>query len=237
MKVALCLSGHLRSFRQTFYSLHKYIIEPYNPDIFIFTYENKGFDGDRGDRAAINQLATTEELDNLYHPIKCVITRAKKNHLNMIKYKDRVGSGVRDATIIPSMFHSVYRANLLKTEYEQEIGRSYDVVIRSRPDILYETPLDKNEFENCMTSNAIYIPTFGNYGGYNDQFAFGSSLSMDLYSSTFPNIDTFFDLGCLFHAETLCKYTLDYYDIPIVRSNMNYKLQRSNGTFFRNADN
>ena len=236
MKIALCLSGHLRAYKECFPSLKKFIIDPYKPDVFIYTYPIQGFDGIRGDRSLMATMSNKKELIELYDPIKLTIDPLK-NLLDMNKYKDRIGSGVRDPTVIPSMFHGIYRANQLKVIWEIENAFKYDIVIRSRADIMYETMFGIKEFEACQQSNGVYFPAFGNYGGLNDQFAFGNSFIMDLYSSTFPNIDLFFDQGCLFHAETLTKWTIDYFGIPILRTKMLYHLQRADGTVFKNANN
>lgn len=237
MKIALCLSGHLRAYKEAFPSLKKFILDPYKPDVFIYTYPNQGFDGVRGDRALTATASNKKELIELYKPVKLTIDPMKPSYLDMNKYKDRIGSGCRDPNIIPSMFHGIYQANQLKVAWEIENAFKYDIAIRSRADVMYESMIDPKEFENCKTSNGIYFPAFGNYGGLNDQFAFGSSFSMDLYSSTFHNIDLFFDQGNLLHGETLTHRTIDYFGIPVLRTSMQYQLRRADGTFFRNANN
>ena len=43
MKIALCLSGQMRSFRECYENLKKNVIDILHPDIFVYTSKNVGF--------------------------------------------------------------------------------------------------------------------------------------------------------------------------------------------------
>jgi hypothetical protein len=233
MRIALCLSGHFRSFEQALPTLKRAIIIPYNPDIFIFTWNTVGFDGVRGDRREIRQHINPRRLDQLYNPKKQVIEPLKQ--FDTIKYNKRLGSGLRKPSNVNGMYYSIFRANQLKIEYENENNFVYDVVIRGRADLNFDNILPLFELERCKISQCIYFPKFGDYGGYNDQFCFGSSNSMDLYAETFLHLDEFFEMGCRWHAESMAKFAIDYFEIPIYRSEIKYTILRANGEIFKNA--
>lgn len=231
MRVALCLSGHFRSFERVYPSLKASIIDPHKTDVFIATWDAVGYDGVRGDAHMRHNRLNPERVQRLFAPKKMLIEPPKQ--WDTKRYHVIHDIGLRNPEIIFGMFYGIYTANKLKTEYEQEHNFTYDVVIRSRADLQFENVLPAHELEACTKSNAVYIPKFGNYNGLNDQFAFGCSDSMNKYCDTYPNLDKFYDAGCKWHAETLVKYTADHFHIPIARTSLSYFLMRANGTAFR----
>jgi len=42
MKIAICLSGHLRTFDKTFRSIKEKLLDVYDCDVFISTWNNLG---------------------------------------------------------------------------------------------------------------------------------------------------------------------------------------------------
>lgn len=233
-RVALCISGHFRSYEQAYSSLKKAILNPIRPDIFIFTWNTVGYDGaDRGDNHLVKVPINQHRLQQLFAPKQMVIEPARV--WDTRKYAHRLGSGLRTPYNVNGMFYGIYKANQLKKEFEKKHNFTYDIVIRGRADLLFNNLLNMNDIENCKNTNGIYFPKFGSYGGINDQFAFGSSKSMDLYAETYNNLDKYFDMGCLWHAETMMKFSVDYFELPILRTDIEYHILRANGRVFQLA--
>ena len=235
MKVAICLSGHFRSYEKCLNTLKNSILNNFDIDIFIYTWNTIGFDGNRGDSHLINKRLNISDITNLYQPKKISIEFQKK--WDASKYINKKNSGLRDSEILLGMFYGIYKSNELKSRFEIENNFKYDIVIRSRPDIFFESNLYHKDLINVKTSSGIWIPKFGNYNGLNDQFAYGDSNSMDLYSNIYNNLDKYYDLGCDWHAETMTKYNANYYNLNIFRTNLQYKLLRADGSFFKNEQN
>src|SRR5215216_1422311 len=66
MRVAICISGQLRTFESTFESLSKHILRPFNCDVFLSTWNDVGI-------LTSPSKAPHEVLDNaarLYSPVK-----------------------------------------------------------------------------------------------------------------------------------------------------------------------
>jgi hypothetical protein len=115
-------------------------------------------------------------------------------------------------------------SNNLKIVFEKENNYSFDIVYRMRFDseILNLEFLPKEKIE----SNTIFIPgVHKDFGGINDQFAFGSSQSMDKYSNLFNNIENF-DVHSYNPEEILLKYLLTQ-NLEIKRSNLNVNIHHA----------
>jgi len=232
MKVALCLSGHLRSYEAAYPTLKKAILDQFNPDIFIFTWDTIGFDGaNRGDEHLVDTPVDPGRLRQLYLPKKLMIKPGRR--WNTLRYHRRMGQGMRNPEVVCGMFYGIFKANALRNEFERKNHFTYDAVIRGRADLSFQSILEPKEILHCQVANGIYFPNFGDYKGVNDQFAFGNSASMNIYSGIYQNLNHFFNLGCRWHPESLTKFNIDYFNLPIFRSSIIYDILRANGSIFR----
>ncbi len=77
----------------------------------------------------------------------------------------------------------------------------YDVYVRIRPDIKFNGRLNIADFDT--SGNNIFIPQGHDFGGINDQFAFGNYEVMEKYYSLFINCHELWRSGCIFHSESL----------------------------------
>lgn len=194
MKIALCLSGQARCVKQTYWaSIKPNILDLGNVDVFIHTWTlDESQIGKHFLAAGVHPVGEPIEADliektlQLYNPAK-FITEPQREFPAM-PYEPRHMPGFR-SELVYSMFYSIYRSNLLKVEYEQEMGITYDWVIRSRFDIATPSgPLLLSKLDNAN----LYIPTggFDTIGGYLDSLAYSNSYNMDIYSDTFNHLGT-----------------------------------------------
>jgi len=90
-----------------------------------------------------------------------------------------------------SHFYSVWAANQLKKQYEEEHGFRYDGVIRLRTDIMFYHPIDLRQLD----PSKITLPMNYEHDGTVrkcDFVAFGSSELMDIYCDYYQNLDWVF---------------------------------------------
>ena len=184
MRVALCLSGQVRAFRESFPYYKKNLLNKHDVDVFIHTWEHID------DMSA----ATFFRAQNI-----SVSRPFNSNQFSDYKVIDERWPAVNTF----SMWYSVFKANELKREYELREGFRYDVVIRSRFDFALNKELDLN-----VEQGKLYVPNDlikgtipPNQISANDQFAYGDSATMDLYSMTFWNIDRAYKMGVPVNGE------------------------------------
>lgn len=82
-----------------------------------------------------------------------------------------------------------------------------DCVVRMRPDLDFSVPPEEPK------TDAIYIPKFANYWGYNDRFAYGPRRLMEKYFKRMEVLDYYIDRGGIFHPESFLGWRLEHEDV------------------------
>lgn len=212
MKVALCLSGRPRSHEKG-YEYHKHnLLDHYDVDVFVHTWDGVGVD-------------VMNSIGEKYKP-KRMVTTNTFNEGGLKKYPDAHPDW--PAKNVIHMFYSIFRSNHEKKLYELENGFTYDVVIKSRFDYALNRTLPLDSVEQ----NKIYVPKDMVKGQIppngiicNDQFAFGNSSTMDIYSNTFWMIDLATSLNCPVIGEDLLSANLQIHGLvgeKMIYIDMNY---------------
>lgn len=176
MRVALIISGYLRTFKLNYPNLKEKILDQFeNVDIYLHITENE----EKDDRY-LNQIEDISNIKKELNPI-CIIVEPN------IKFFDD-----KNKNNIFNSFSKLYKLNQIKIENEKYIGQ-YDIVIKYRPDLniisdyIFEKPennilipsdskIDKGKLKN---PNDSYLC---------DIFAYGSSKMMDKYFEVFNHL-------------------------------------------------
>jgi hypothetical protein len=219
MKIAICLSGSMRNLEKSLKSI-RHISETGDVKLFIHTWLFKDEQNLKKQRSfqkdGENFLFLFDNFD--YESIHIDKFESKLDYFTYLKniknfkirqYADKINH--------ISMFYSIYISNNLKISFEKENNFLFDIVYRMRFDSEISNPneLVKQKIEN----NTIIIPTKEkDYGGINDQFAFGPSNAMDKYSNLFNNIENFNTYQN--NPEQILKEYLKTQNIEIKRNNL-----------------
>lgn len=160
-KVAICLSGQVRTGIEAFPSFNHFF-QDLDADVFYHTWTT--------------EESKLDQIDSLYKPKRKSVTTPKEF--------PRMGS-------FGPMLFSIMMANEVKKDYEIEHNFRYDLVIKTRFDLVYYP-------ENCFPDHIIIPRTIycsgGNTGinnidfelhGINDVMFWGDSESMDIATNTF----------------------------------------------------
>jgi hypothetical protein len=213
MKIAICLSGHVRTYRRTisnFLQLKNFLEKIATVDVFISTWDtinsNSSWSRSLNNTFENNQKIDIKEINEFYKPKKINVQNFnEQKHLfftknftifnppNELKDSRR---GTQDLLYAIPQFYKIFDCNSLKLENEIEQNFQYDIVIRQRFDHLFTNFIDITK----LNKNVIYIginheydlqdPKWTLSNGYStcDQFAIGNSPNMNLYSSIYTNL-------------------------------------------------
>lgn len=110
-------------------------------------------------------------------------------------------------------------------KYIEETQETYDIVISTRLDVFYDSPIYLDSFQ-FDTSTTVYIPEQYDYGGINDQLAIGKFDGMKIYMNVYDNIEYLLKLGVTVHPETILLHHLNIYQIQIQRFPLKYRIIR-----------
>lgn len=206
MKIALCLSGQARSFQKGFEYHKKNLLDHYDVDVFIHTWN---FDG-------------LEELAKLYNPVSMMVEEPLKDDFDSLytKTPDPIKHPPRFTV---AMLYSMHKSCELKTIHEMDEKFEYDWVIKSRTDYALNVFIPFAELNN----KKLYIPNcrmvperdFGN-----DQFAFGGSQVMNKRMTIYTNMNHYYDQGVAMIGEDMMQAHLREYGLigdNLVYVNMN----------------
>lgn len=187
MVVALCLSGLSRNYQKTYPALKKYFLDNNEVDIFFHTWDVQDRNQQPVDKVRLIEIYQAKsytmeppinfQFPELYH----------QRNFNM-----------RDINGLLSMFYSIKQSNFLKNK----TGKKYDQVVRCRFDIEFMEPLI---LQDNTDQQHLNIPMYGDFGGLNDQFAYGSASVMDQYSNVYDNINSYLMEGLILNPEYLMK--------------------------------
>lgn len=100
-------------------------------------------------------------------------------------------------------------------------------VIRLRPDCWFHNDIEN--LNDCDTS-CVYVPTFHNFYGLNDRFAFGGYEAMKVYCNRLDTMDDYIAAGGIFHPESHLKWVMERAGIEVRRTQILFDLVRKNGT-------
>lgn len=217
MKLAILLTGHIRSFKKNYDSFVKYIIEPHDTDIFIHTWDL--YNGVSGNHPKLLP-EETEKIDIEFlkklNPKELIIEKWEDVEPE-IKWSDEYFTKKQsyDTPIITlSLFRKMYLCNELKKKYEKENNFKYDVVLRTRPDLLYSRNFidESDDFENI-----IYTPVYCSFNIISELTAYSSSENMDIYCDVYNNLKKIYNITqCEFNAHKLLKNYLDHLNLKFV---------------------
>lgn len=202
MRVGLCFSGHVRNFDKCYDNIYHNLITPlmvagFQVDLFgcfwdCIGHRSTGWSGT--DTVLMNFIhgiqwrsLTFKSFDREYFTEKYYSNQwTTRPHLSC---KETSGDAV-------SMWYMAYNCFKMLQEYSTLYNFKYDIVVRLRPDLLFDEVININEVRDAIDNNILYIPRWrGKYyevsHGITDYFAFSTYSIMSLYYNIYPNIDDY----------------------------------------------
>lgn len=209
MLIAVCFSGHMRTYEKTLPYIKRQLLDEYNCDVFINTWKDEGSNW--------NNI-----IDN-YKP-KSICIEDQKQFIDNYPNKHLTSQNIRSNIGVIGMYYKIYKCNELKKEQEKINNKKYDIVIRIRPDGILNK---KITFEDNYLNN-IYVTIGENNTWISDTFAHSSSNNMDYYSNTYCHLDEFYEKENSLHPETMLRYCFNKYNLNIKTNDIKFSVLREN---------
>jgi hypothetical protein len=211
MKVCLLLSGNMRNATETFPSFKSNLLDRYDTDVFISTWNSHN----------------VYESINQFNPIAVDIENYEAGFES--KWKQIVSHNEykleTNANLISmiSMWYKTLRANQLRKKYENIMGVKYDLIVKTRPDIILEEPID------LIKSDNLVIPFGWDWSeGINDLMAWGNQSNMETYSELFYSFVSLANSMDKINPETMLKEYLKIKNIKTERPKVDLTLRDMN---------
>lgn len=210
MKIAICFSGAIRSFKYCYPSIYKYLIEPLNADIFLHAWSITEIDNTQEVKYKFSKdCCTNDYVIEKLCPKKYVIDEYNSSWEKKIIQEANM-DGI-DFMIVPDkykkickndphaykkyahnamgMYYKIMKCNELKCEYEKEHGFEYDIVIRARLDFIWNKFVTIDDIKSSslvFTINDSYCNKFKIPN--NDRFFGSNSKIMNKFTNIFNDI-------------------------------------------------
>lgn len=181
-RVAVCFSGQIRDWQIASKNILHFFSSPHNDvetiDYFIHTWDTNTwrFPKKHHHEFVNEKHNDLEKIVNVYKPVA----------YHMSAFKPEEWSLAWDP-----LFYSFEYSIMLKRQYELDNNFTYDIVIKARPDTVYN-PNKKFSFSNHIEPGSCYTSTFisrfpreFNKFCFDDVMFFGDSKTMDVMSGLY----------------------------------------------------
>ena len=220
MRVAVILTGHLRCWKEVFPNFKEKIIDRYNPDIYIHTWDDEAYwiPGDKQNKTGIYEGApqiVDDEILETYKPVHYV----KEYWEDFNKHFESCGEYFTNYAHRPknilSMFYKMQQGFAAVETNVARLQTSYDLVIRMRPDMLIHDDLP--EFD----PNVFYTVAARNHlgQGTGDVMQVGNFISMMFFTKLITVIGSVYK-----QTDLLCPHVMSSQHIK----NLGFKWQEIN---------
>jgi len=242
MKIAICISGLVRTYRDTFPSYQQNLLQTnadHHIDVFLSTWDEEDsmvalhtdrLAQRRRRRKPICRGLDINNLWNAYRP-KHMLVEKQQIFPESEQFKSNIQPFQNPAAFY-SMWYKIRNCDRLREDQELLDGKMYDIVVRTRFDINYPEPIDFSVVKNDVIAVPL-MPT-PNYEGYvdlgvgliNDKFAYGPPNLMSIYTKVTDTAPDHFANGVKFMVEAYLALHLKQqgvptetlpYDMPIIR--------------------
>ena len=150
MRTAVVLTGHLRCWKQVFPNFKEKIIDRYMPDIFIHTWDDEAYwiPGDKKNETGIYEGAPEiidQEVMDTYKPLYF----AKEYWKDFNPHFEACGKYFKNYAHRPknilSMYYKMHQGFSLVEKHVAQLQDNYEMVIRMRPDMIFNEDLPNFE--------------------------------------------------------------------------------------------
>lgn len=237
VNIALCMSGHMRSYEICRKNIIDNIISPlqkygFNVDMFLSSWSDIGFREDN--------MSSCDLIDNYKYDFKKINIEQNNRNFFINTYKSDEWQKYKNLSnefTFPDAISMLYKINDsfdVMIKYSRDNNINYDIIIRIRPDIIYDLPLNINCIKDCLLNDSVYMPfSHGKYQQVTknimDHFFFGNYDTMKYIMETYKNHHEIINFEFPHTDEGLIYGTIMTHKIKIRRFLFFYSVIRKNG--------
>ena len=179
MKVALLLTGHMRCWQQVFPNTKQHLLDKYNPDIFIHTWDSEAYWDPHSQKGVTEggPKLDVEAIRETYNPVHMVVDHYENFEQNFEERAKQFTTFYHVPKNQISMWYKVGRGMTMIEDYMMFSGVTYDLIIRLRPDLVFNEPLPDFDM------NKFYTLGYRNHMGQgtSDMIQVGNFFTMSLF--------------------------------------------------------
>ena len=216
MKIlGICFSGSLRSLEYTLTNIYSKLIENNKNKYKIIIFLYMPNDDHRNNVNLFNKFNI-----EINYEIKDDV-ELKLSNVNWKNFGSKIKNNKCGIQGYLQQLYGIEKSFELLKNYEKENNMKFDIICRSRTDIIYMNDINIDSYD----MNKITIPNFHGFDGINDRFAIGNRENMKIYMEMYSNLIKLNNFTMFFQAEKYCKYNLENNNINYIKDN-NIKFNR-----------
>ena len=208
-KVAICIAGEMR-----YWEITKNIFNSLDADIFISTWDTNDRQDNYPYKFHGNKNINDEIVDGLDNLIEAEFL--PKEVENKFTFN------------IPKYWYLIHRCNILKNKQEVKENFKYDCVIVTRPDNVIEKNIIRRipkKLDELYVYSSKISPSDETFGFQTmDSLSFGTSSTMDIYSSLYKHIYMSEDYNVVPMGHSLIPFYMKYIGLNIGKSQISQNL-------------
>ena len=194
-KIAVCLTGEMR-----YWEITKNVFNSFDADIFISTWDTNDRQDNYPYKFHGNKNINNEIVDGLDNLIEAEFLPKE------IESKFTFN--------IPKYWYLIHRCNILKNKQEVKENFKYDCVIVTRPDNVIEKNIIRKipkKLDELYVYSSKISPSDETFGFQTmDSLSFGTSSTMDIYSSLYKHIYMSEDYNVIPMGHSLIPFYMKY---------------------------
>jgi hypothetical protein len=231
-KIAICMSGHTRTFNECKDNIANNIIKPlvdsgYYVNTFFSTWDDIDYNNNLQN---VNKFCTEVNAEN-YNSNFFTDNFSTKQYLQYPGLCCHTTS-----SNAASSHYKIKNSYDLAEKYSEKNKIDYDIIIRIRPDIIYNNMIDIGNIKDALLNDYLYMPnSHGKYTSVTknimDHFFYGNINTMKKIINTFNNIPNFLKLDNPHTVEGFLYSQLFENNIIINRFMLSYGVIRKNNNY------
>ena len=194
-KVAICIAGEMR-----YWEITKNVFNSFDADIFISTWDTNDRQDNYPYKFHGNKNVNDEIVDGLDNLIEAEFLPKE------IESKFTFN--------IPKYWYLIHRCNILKNKQEVKKNFKYDCVIVTRPDSILKKNMIRRipkKLDELYVYSSKISPSDETFGFQTmDSLSFGTSSTMDIYSSLYKHIYMSEDYNVIPMGHSLIPFYMKY---------------------------